>query len=139
MTRPVLRMLLPSAILLLAGCSDTPVAESSEPAVIDEIPGTELSRITLSDSAAQRLDIQIATVEQDGDQLMVPSAAVIIDAVGQYWVYTNPEPLVYIRAPLDEAWEEGTRSYFTGGVDPGTQVVVVGVPELYGAEYGIGK
>lgn len=134
------RILAPWMILLLSACSEAAAtAEQAKPAVVEELPGRGLSRIVLTESAASRLDIQTAAVAEDEGRLMVPSSAVIIDAEGHYWVYTNPEPLVYVRAQLEGAWEEGTTSYFTSGVAPGTAVVVVGVPELYGTEYGIGK
>ena len=69
----------------------------------------------------------------------MPSAAVIIDPNGEYWVYTQPEPLVYVREQLHEAFEANQHAYFSEGPEAGTTVVVTGVPELYGAEFGIGK
>jgi hypothetical protein len=63
---------------------------------------------------------------------------VIIDPEGVYWVYANPEPLVFMRVRLDQVREESQRAFFEVGPAAGTVVVTTGVPELYGAEFGIG-
>ena len=110
-----------------------------EPAVVEPIDGTELSRLVLTASAIERLDVQTTPVTAVGERSMVPISAVIIDADGRRWVYTNPEPQVYVRAELGSVWDEGAESYFETGPEPGMRVVTVGVPELYGTEFGIGK
>jgi len=112
---------------------------AEEPITIEEIAGTEISHLTLSGSAADRLDIQTATVEPASGGMVVPSAAVIIDPAGVYWVYTNPEPLVYVREEIRPVHETGGEAFFNVGPPTGMAVVTVGVPELYGAEFGIGK
>ena len=61
-----------------------------------------------------------------------------IDPYGVYWVYTNPEPLVYVREQLNQVHEDAQQAFFATGPAPGTPVVIIGVPELYGAEFGIG-
>jgi hypothetical protein len=133
--------LLAAAALALSGCSATPVvASEEEPITIEVVAGAvDLSRIELSASAASRLDIHTTSVAAAGDRYMVPSAAVIIDPAGAYWVYTSPEPLVFVRHELENVNEVGQRAFFDAGPAVGTAVVTVGVPELYGAEFGIGK
>lgn len=129
-----------AAALVLGSCSTPDAAATLEgPATLDEVPGTDLLRITLTESAAARLDIQTETVLTDGDQLAVPSAAVIITPDGSFWVYTNPEPLVYMRQEIMAVVEKDLRAFFSEGPAAGTRVVITGVPELYGAEFGIGK
>ena len=124
----------------LGACSATDAAPpAEEPVTVEEIAGTEIQRLTLSESAADRLDIQTATVASAGDGMVVPSAAVIIDPEGIYWVYTSPEPFVYIREEIRPVHEAGGGAFFEVGPAIGTAVVTVGVPELYGAEFGIGK
>lgn len=124
----------------LGACSATDAAAPvEEPVTVEEIAGTEISRLTLSGSAADRLDIQTAKVEPAGSGMVVSSAAVIIDPQGLYWVYTNPEPLVYVREELRPVREAGGEAFFAVGPAAGATVVIVGVPELYGAEFGIGK
>lgn len=124
----------------LGACSTTDAAVPvEEPITVVEIGGTEISRLTLSGSAADRLDIQTATVESAGAGMAVSSAAVMIDPQGLYWVYTNPEPLVYVREEIRPVREAGGEAFFAVGPAAGATVVIVGVPELYGAEFGIGK
>ena len=124
----------------LAACSSAEaVPDGEDPITVEEISGSEIWRLTLSASAAERLDIQTAVVEAAGDGLVVPSAAVIIDPDGTYWVYTNPEGLVFIREEIRPVHEEGLQAFFDEGPAAGTPVVTIGVPELYGAEFGIGK
>jgi hypothetical protein len=63
---------------------------------------------------------------------------VLVDPDGVFWVYTNPEPLVFLRQEITIAREERDRTFLSAGPPPGSDVVTVGVPELYGAEYEIG-
>lgn len=128
------------ASLTLVSCGGGTEEASGEPApiVIEAIDGGEISRLQLSDSAAARLDIQLGTVAQAESGFVVPSAAIIIDPTGTYWVYTSPEPLVYIRHELEQVHEASQQAFFESGPPEGTPVVVIGVPELYGAEFGIG-
>lgn len=139
--RLILTVLVIAAAGILAGCSTAAEGSSSdgEPVVVEEIEGTELSLLTLSESAANRLDIQTTTVESASEGSVVPSAAVIIDPEGAYWVYANPDPLVFVRHEIRPVVEEGGQAFFAEGPEVGTAVVITGVPELYGAEFGIGK
>ncbi len=125
------------AVAASATAEDPPAAE--KPIAIEKIAGIEIWRLTLTRSAADRLDIQTATVASAGDGMVVPSAAVIIDTAGTYWVYTNPEPFVFVREEIRPVREEGQKAFFDMGPAIGTRVVTTGVPELYGAEFGIGK
>ncbi len=128
-------------VVLGTGCggSTSTVNEKEEPAVLEPIDGTDLYRVLLTQSAATRLDIQTVEVAESDLGLTVPSAALIVDSEGTFWVYTNPEPLAYERAAVEPVREDGDRAYFTNGPPPGTAVVIVGVPELYGEETGVGK
>ena len=128
------------AALILGACGTTEASATAEsPILVDEIAGSDVARITLSESAVERLDIQTASVEPWGDEFVVPSASVIIDTDGAYWVYTNPETNVFVREQIQPVYEEGLKAYFETGPGVGMSVVIVGVPELYGAEVGIGK
>lgn len=123
-----------------AGCGGADAGTVDEkPITLEQIEGEEIWRLELSAQAADRLDIQTGTVERVGETFAVSRAAVIIDPTGLYWVYTNPEPLVYVRQELRSVREEGEQAYFEDGPPVGTAVVTTGVPELYGAEFGIGK
>ena len=111
------------AILVVAlgtGCSgsSSTVNEKVEPAVLEPIEGTDLYRVLLTESAAIRLDIQTDEVTESDLGLTVPSAALIVDTEGTFWVYTNPEPLAYERAIVDPVREDAGVAYFTNGPPP---------------------
>ena len=125
------------AVLGLTGCggavSDEYVIEH-QPYTLEPIEGEEVLRVTLTEAAAEHAGIETATVEKRGSTLVVPYDAVYLDAHGEFWVYTNPEPLVFVRAPIEIARETSSRAFLSAGPPPGTRVVTVGVPELYGSE-----
>jgi hypothetical protein len=130
------------AILLLSSCAGA-VADAytieHEPAHVEPIPGNDhVQRITLEEPAAKRLAIQTTPVHKAGDRLVVPSSAVFVDPEGHWWVYTNPEPLVFVRHQVGLDRQAGGRAYLTSGPAVGTEVVTVGVPELAGIEEGVG-
>jgi hypothetical protein len=56
-----------------------------------------------------------------------------------WWVYTSPDPLVFVRHPIVIDREHGGRAYLSDGPAVGTNVVTLGAAELLGAETGIGK
>lgn len=128
---------LPLAALILAACggsvSDEYVIEE-QPYTLEPIEGQDVLRVTLTESAVERLGIETAVVEEQGSKLVVPYDAVFIDAHGDMWVYTNPEPQVFIRAPIEVDRETSTQAILSDGPPAGTEVVTVGVPELYGSE-----
>jgi len=132
------------AALLLAACAQTPAKASKvEPAKVEPIEGSDFKRVTLTEKAAQRLDVQTAPVrneEVDGAQrLVVPYAAVLYGLQGETWAYTNPEPLVFVRYPIDVDHIEGDLAILLEGPPVGTAVVTLGGAELYGAEVGVSK
>lgn len=113
------------------------------PANIEPIAGTELNRVILSEQAAKRTDVQTALVaEQQIDgvkRLTVPFAAVLYDVHGGAWVYANPEPLTFVRAPIVIERIVGDTVVLSKGPDVGARVVTVGAAELSGAEKNIGS
>jgi hypothetical protein len=134
------------AALHVAACSQTQAADAPakiEPAQVEAIEGTELNRLTLTEKAAQRLDIQTTQVKEEqvdgAQQLVVPYSSVIYDLEGATWIYISPQPLTYVREPITIDHIDGDMVFLTEGPATGTEVVTVGVPELYGADTGIGK
>jgi len=133
------------AALSLAACGGSTSAdeETSAPAVLEQIEGSDLMRITLTEEAASRLDIQTATVQEgqaaDGStqQTTIPYAAVLYEPDGVTFTYTSPEPLVFVRQPITVDRIDGDLAFLTDGPPTGTAVVVVGAAELYGTELGI--
>jgi hypothetical protein len=123
--------------LVLTACGGK-VTDSYEieeqPYSLEEIEGEEVLRVILTDTAAEHIGIETLPVEKSGSGSVVPYDSVYIDAHGGFWVYTNPEPFVFVRAPIDIVRETSTQAFLADGPPVGTQVVTVGVPELYGAE-----
>lgn len=137
--RSLIAVLSLALTMIAASCGGSSVYEKVEPAALTAIEGTDLYEITLTELAAERLDIQTTLVESAENGLVVPSDAVIIIPDGTYWVYTNPAPLTFVRQEISSVYEEDLMAYFQDGPAPGIKVVTVGVPELYGTEFGIGK
>jgi hypothetical protein len=70
---------------------------------------------------------------------IVPYAAVLYDVHGNTWAYTNPKPLTFVRHAIHIDYIEGDLAVLSDGPPSGTEVVIVGAAELFGAETGIGK
>ena len=128
-------------LLILIGLSLTACSSKSEspkkvePVILEEIDGTDFKRVILTEKAAERIDVQ--TTEVSGN--VIPYAAVIYDTEGNTWIYTNPEPLTYVRAPILVDHIDGDQAILTEGLDALTKVVTLGVAEIYGAETGVSK
>lgn len=131
--------------VLLAACTQTAtsVSGSVKPAEIQPIEGTKLNRVILTEQAAKRLDIQTTTVREEQVsgtmRKVIPYAAVIYDLQGDTWIYINPEKLTYMRELITIDSIQGDLAILSAGPASGTEVVTVGVAELYGADTGIGK
>ena len=137
MKRSLLGIAVLMVALILTACggavSDEYVIEE-QPYALEPIEGEDVLRVTLTESAVERIGIETVPVEQRGSRLVVPYDSVYIDAHGGFWVYTNPEPLVFVRAPIDIVHETSSRAFLVDGPPAGTRVVTVGAPELYGTE-----
>ncbi len=133
--------------LALPGCEHSPAegkAATNDLVTLEPIEGSDVTQVTLSEEAAGRLDIQTAPVETIGKTngaatSTIPYAAVLYDPAGDTWTYTNPEPLVFVRAPIDVIRIEGDTALLSSGPPPGTEVVTVGAAELLGSEYEVGE
>jgi hypothetical protein len=124
--------------LLVAACGGSSESASEEPAAVEQVQGTELSRITLTPEAAKRLDIKTAPVERAAGATVIPYSAVFYSPTGETWTYTNPEGLTFVRRRIVVDRIDGDRAVLTKGPASGTKIATVGVAELYGAEAGIG-
>jgi len=131
--------------LPLAACNhDSAVHHKVEPAHVALIEGTELSRLTLTPKAMERLDIQTAFVQEaqvtraPTPRKVVPYAAVLYDASGRTWVYTRPEAHNFVRAQIVVDYIEGNLAVLSEGPPVGTEVVTVGGAELFGTEFDVG-
>jgi hypothetical protein len=134
---------IPVAAIPLWSCQQGSGSETHDvPALVEEIQGTGLRQVTLSERAAERLGIQTATVRRaDGPGAViaaVPYSAVIYDPHGMAWVYIPTAPLTFVRHAVSIYSIEGDMAYLKVGPPEGTQVVSVGVAELFGTEQEIG-
>ncbi len=133
--------------LCLGACAkaEETAAKKPEPVKIEKIPDTDLERLTLQPTAAERIGIQTQTVDGPAADaveplsMTVPYGAVLYDAKGATFVYTNPEELVFVRHPITVDRIDGPTALLSAGPPLGTKVVTVGGSELAGIEFGVGK
>lgn len=125
--------------VLLSACSAVAQEEEAlnEPATLEAIEGSDVSRITLTAEAAERVDIQADPALDVGSGVVIPYAAVFYTATGDTWTYTNPEPLTFVRVPIVVDRIRGDRVFLSDGPPPGMEVVTQGAAELYGTETGV--
>src|SRR5919108_3912968 len=118
-------------VLLLSACGEAPSDEHvpSEAFRLEAIEGTELSRVILTARGAERVGIETAAVSTAGGRKTVPADAVFFDVDGDEWVYTNPEPLVFVRAAITVDRFKEDVAVLSEGPPAGTRVVTVGVSE----------
>jgi hypothetical protein len=121
------------ALSACGGSSDS--AAPVEPAKITKLAG-DVNQITLTADAAKRIDVKTAAVKSEGGDTVIPYSAVLYDPDGATWTYTNPKPLVFVRADITVKSITGERAILTKGPAPGTAVVTLGATELWGVEYG---
>jgi hypothetical protein len=123
----------------LSGCAavKTTTAPAGQAASTMEKAGPDLNRLTLTDKAVERLGVTTVKVAKgEGSLLQVPYGALVYDANGKTWVYTNPEPRTYIRAAVTVDKIVDNKVQLRSGPPAGTDVVTVGAAELFGAEFG---
>jgi hypothetical protein len=126
----------------LVGCKEGAVEEEtggSDLATVEPIEGSDVARVTLTAEAAERIDVQTRPVGSARGTEWIPYASVLYDPAGETWTYTNPEELVYVRAPIDVIRINGDRALLSDGPPLGTEVVTVGAAELLGTEYEVGE
>ena len=105
--------------------------------------GDGLNLVALTPEAAERLLLETAPVTEEAvdgqSRLAVPYAALIYDNGGGTWVYVEPEPLTFLRTEVSVDYIEGDTVFLHDGPEPGSEVAVTSVAELYGTDTGVGK
>ena len=86
----------------------------------------------------QRVGVTLPTTES-GESLTVPWGSVVTDINGGTWVYKKIAPLTYQRHRVQVRYVVGDHAAIATGPDIGTMVVVDGVAEIFGTEFGAGK
>ena len=121
-----------------AGTPSAPYVIDNDPGSIEHVDGSVSERVILTQEAVKRLRVETTPVARAGKGLTVPDTAIFVDPEGAWWVYTNPEPGVYVRHEIAIKGEHDGRVLLTAGPRAGTDVVTVGVAELYGIEAEVG-
>jgi len=132
------------ASVLIAGCKtqgagpEEASAEEAAPATVVHSEGSQPSRVTLTEEAMKKIDVQTtAVLEQTvngASRRVIPYGAVLYDTEGDTWTYVCTEPRVFVRYHISiESIAEG-KAVLSEGPPAGTAVVTVGGAELYGAE-----
>ena len=120
------------------GVADSPAPPVSETQATVKPIGFGISRITLHPRAASRLGIKTGIISEDqSGRRVVPYSSIIYDLDGDAWVYTVTAPLTFVREAIVVEQITKDFAYISEGPPVGTQVVTVGVPELYGTEVGV--
>lgn len=131
------------ACLQLSACTQESAEAKSnaEPAKVEHVDGSDVSRLTLTAKAAERLGIQTTPIRVQkvagSPRKVIPYGAVLYDSQGNTWVYVNAEPLSYVRERVTVDYIQGDQVVLTDG-PAGVAVVTVGAAELYGTETGVG-
>lgn len=132
-----LSLLIMVTVLGLVACGPKAAAttEKINPSTLEDIDGSELKRVILTEKAAERIGVETVPASDSA----VPYAAVIYDIEGNTWVYTNPAPLTFVRAPIVIDRIEGDQAFLAEGLATDDPIVTIGVIEIYGAETGVSK
>ncbi|ADM10862.1 Secretion protein HlyD [Parvularcula bermudensis HTCC2503] len=78
-------------------------------------------------------------VGEAADHLVIPQSALFRDIYGGTWVYERIAQSRFARRRVRVAFVEQDDAFLSVGPGAGTDVVTVGVAELAGTEFGIGK
>jgi hypothetical protein len=82
---------------------------------------------------------ELSLLSDNTPRKIIPYAAVLYGVHGETWVYTNPEPLAFIRTAITVDYIEDDLAILLEGPEVGTPVVTVGAAELFGTETGVSK
>ena len=137
-------VLLIIAGLLLSACQPSSTHHAEHPAEVKHIEGSELKLVTLTEKAAQRIDLKTdqvgeANVKRSASKRkVVPYSSLIYDPNGQTWIYTSPKPFTFVRHKVEVDYIEGEVAILNDGPPTGTVIASLGVAELYGTEFEVG-
>jgi hypothetical protein len=133
--------------LPLTGCSKKSTGYTKvEPAKVEHVKDSQITRITLTEQAMQRIGVKTAPLQEgkvQGDDKaaprpFVPDSAVMYVANGETYIYTSPNPRTFVRHEVDIDYIKGGVAVLKKGPPPGTHVVTIGAAELFGTEFGVG-
>ncbi len=138
--------------LNLEDAEDSDDGEAGFAAELDELPGLDdeeeggethlVYRVSNPEHgliAGQQLIVELPLLRDETTRLVVPTGALLYDLNGETWVYISPEPLHFLRYPVQVDYIQGGKVVLLEGPPTGTEVATVGVAELHGADTGVGK
>jgi hypothetical protein len=134
-------LVLIACVVSLSACGeassgyDYETASHHVPAKLEPIKGTDVQRVIFDAEAAERVGLRTAPIRQERRKEIMPYAALIYDAEGKTYAYTAPEPLTYVRQQINIDHYDGDSVVLSDGPPTGTEVVTVGVDEVYGTEF----
>lgn len=73
------------------------------------------------------------------ESLVVPESALLYDIHGGNWIYIKIAPHVYARRRVEISHIVDNIVVLSRGLKEGENVVIAGVAEIYGTEFGVGK
>lgn len=135
-------VVLMGAVLALTGCRNDKLAEAYHPAKLDSTDVKGIMKVTLDARAAERIGLETGEVTEQqvgsATRRVLPYGALMYDAKGNTWTFTEVGPLAYVRQQVQVADIEGDRVILSEGPAAGTVVVTVGAALLMGAEHKYG-
>ena len=138
-------VLIAACVVTLSACGeassgyDYETASHHEPAKLEPIKGTDVQRVIFDAEGAKRVGLKTAPIRQNGEGTVIPYDAVIYDADGKTYAYTAPKPLTYVRQEIAIDHMAGDSVVLSDGPPAGTEVVTVGVDEVYGTEFEVAE
>jgi hypothetical protein len=114
---------------------DYETASHHEPARLEPIEGTDVQRVIFDAQGANRVNLQMAPIRQNGQEKVIPYEAVVYDADGNAYAYTAPEPLTFVRKEIHIDHVAGDSVVLSDGPPAGTEIVTVGAAQVYGTEF----
>jgi hypothetical protein len=138
-------VLIAACVVTLSACGeassgyDYETASHHEPAKLEPIKGTDVQRVIFDAEGAKRVGLKTAPIRQNGEGTVIPYDAVIYDADGKTYTYTAPKPLTYVRQEIAIDHMAGDSVVLSDGPPAGTEVVTVGVDEVYGTEFEVAE
>jgi hypothetical protein len=117
---------------------------AEHPADVEKIEGSDISRVTLTEKAVERLDLKTDTVREvkvkksNLLRKVVPYSSLIYDPQGNTWIYTSPQSRTFVRHKVVVDYIEDNLVVLNDGPPVGTVIASVAVAELYGTEFGVG-
>ena len=135
----ILAVIVLTVSLQISACSAKPeAAVEDSPVRVEHLSGEQPTRVTLTEDAIRRLDlqtdsVQVATVN-GAEVTVIPYSSIIYDTDGHTWVYTSPQAGTYLRTAVEVESIQGDDAIIATGLPAGSAIVTVGAEELFGSE-----